>query len=655
MKSNKQMLEETTFMTTTVSAEEVLKEKLQLYQIYSERILKMKKEKLELDNILKTQEIPDESILESKSILSKNLIKENNEIKILKKDIANLVGNSKNLFSDLHKISNLVSQDFAMEINTIITNNKELSKKLKSALSKEISGVYKLDPENISIEEKEEGKQNGFIIKDDKTGLKLFTKESKVFGNDINSIDPRELFAYKILEHMDLGPEVNFIITAGSSSFSGAKICNIVTKDAGFSENKEVQSIFMTDNFISEKQPCEEEIYHWKKSLNSQEFRAKFIALSIVNDLLHLNDSFAINALNYGSLLQELKCNAMLVDHEVKNSIFKYENDKNPIISLIDKLKTNANNNLNKYGELISFKMIKENKIFLSKEDLANELKIAIHFVSKSFNKAFELAKEDIKIIMSKFKESFSEKASDALNDYILQTETNTKLFFEVQDSYLGDIEETIKVVAGLLYGDEIQFKGDFSDTYDGLYLEDIEYNIQIVNNLIQDKRAFDKVISINKLYSNLTQGQHLYLINPEGYESNFNTDLLKYKNNNISVFNANVEKDNSTCADHSLILLTKILQLGIPLSQVGIAGIENAYGKHASLYIISDNKVDLSIKISEVIDNYKNEEKIVDTIEYFDTLLADNGQLSDNLDHYHYSADVIGNNIEYTQLALSI
>lgn len=63
MKSNKQMLEETTFMTTTVSAEEVLKEKLQLYQIDSERILKMKKEKLELDNILKTQEIPDESIL----------------------------------------------------------------------------------------------------------------------------------------------------------------------------------------------------------------------------------------------------------------------------------------------------------------------------------------------------------------------------------------------------------------------------------------------------------------------------------------------------------------------------------------------------------------------------------------------------------------
>ena len=137
-----------------------------------------------------------------------------------------------------------LDSELADEIGGIIAKNKELSKKLKSALIKEIAVLYDLDQENIILEEKTEGKQDGFIIKDKSTGLKLFTKVSKIFGDDTKSIDPRELFAYKVLEHMELGPETRFIITAGSSNPSGAKICHIVTKDVGYSNNKDITNIF---------------------------------------------------------------------------------------------------------------------------------------------------------------------------------------------------------------------------------------------------------------------------------------------------------------------------------------------------------------------------------------------------------------------------
>ena len=64
-----------------------------------------------------------------------------------------------------------------------------------------------------------------------------------------------------------------------------------------------LQNVFLTDNFITEEKPQSDSLEHWQKSLNNKEFRAKLLTLSIGNDLLHLNDSFATNALNYGSLL----------------------------------------------------------------------------------------------------------------------------------------------------------------------------------------------------------------------------------------------------------------------------------------------------------------------------------------------------------------
>ena len=56
---------------------------------------------------------------------------------------------------------------------------------------------------------------------------------------------------------------------------------------------------------------------------------------------------------------------AILIDHEVNDSLFEYEPQKNPVISLIEKLKSNANRKKIK-GELISYKVIKDNGYFLN-------------------------------------------------------------------------------------------------------------------------------------------------------------------------------------------------------------------------------------------------------------------------------------------------
>ena len=177
---------------------------------------------------------------------------------------------------------------------------------------------------------------------------------------------------------MELGPEIRFIIRANSSNSYSAKICHIVAKDVAQSDNKVSQNVFFTDNFITEEDPHNDALKHWEKSLKSQQFRINFLTLNIVNDLLHLNDTLGINAWNYGAIMQEFKTTepqykAILIDHEIRNSCFEYEPDKNPVFSLIDKLSTN-NRKQNIEEELISYKIIKENKHFIDPNEINLEL-----------------------------------------------------------------------------------------------------------------------------------------------------------------------------------------------------------------------------------------------------------------------------------------
>ena len=645
MKSGKQMLKEEFLMNKSESIDNDLHVKLKLYKDYSESILEMKSQKLSLDEALKLQKNPDEIIVKNKSELSKKIVDTNKEIKALIDSVAQLIMTTSSPYIYLAKLE----PELADEVGYIIAKNKELNKKLKSALIKEIAAVYDLNQDNIFVEQKQDGKQDGFIIKDKYTGLKLFTKTSKVFGDDIKSIDPRELFAYKVLEHMELGPETRFIITAGSSNPSGAKICHIVTKDVAYSDKDDIQTVFFTDNFITEEHTHANALKHWHKSLDNKEFRVKFLTLSIVNDLLHLNDSFATNAWNYGSILQESKTTesqykATLIDHEVKNSLFKYEPDKNPVISLIEKLKTNASQK-NIKGELISYKIIKDNAYFTNPEQIKPELLEVIYVVNKKLSEVVKFAEEDIKKIISRFKESFSESGYHKLEEYSIQTEQNIKLFNEMQNSYMNDSDKTSEDVIELLKTD-IQFQGENSNEEDGLYLKDIEYNLQMIKNEDRDNSIFNKVVAINSLCSTLGQNQHLYVINPEGISSKFSNDLLKYKNSNVNIISANIQKDGSTCVDHSLLLLRNIITSNnLDFHKLGIVIISNEHGNHANLFIISSNS-NLQNAIENNIASFKTILGLNDIVDYPNITLSVND--TDFISKFYQDDDTIISTIEH-------
>jgi hypothetical protein len=395
MKSDKNMLEEKFVMNTAESIDNDLYEKLKLYKDYSENILEMKGKMVSLDEVNKKQEKPDEIIVKDKSEMFKKIVDTKKEIKELKDSLAQLIMTTSNIYTYLAKLE----PGLADEVGYIIMENKKLNKILKSHLIKEIADVYNINQDNIVLELKQGGINDGFIVKDKYTGLKLFAKTSKVFGDDIGSIDPRELFSYKVLEHMELGPETCFIITAGSSSPSGAKICNIITRDVAYSDKVDIQTAFFTDNFITEENTHINALKHWHKSLDNKEFRVKLLTLSIVNDLLHLHDTFS-NAWNYGSILQESKTTesqykVTLIDLEVRNSLLKFEPDKNPVISLIEKLKTYAGKKKVK-GELISYKIIKDYAYFTNPEQIELEVSEAIYEVNKKLSEVVKYAAKEI-------------------------------------------------------------------------------------------------------------------------------------------------------------------------------------------------------------------------------------------------------------------
>lgn len=155
------------------------------------------------------------------------------------------------------------------------------------------------------------------------------------------------------------------------------------------------------------------------------------------------------------------------------------------------------------------------------------------------------------------------------------------------------------------------QYNGVNAEDNDGLSLIDLEYNLDLINKYYDNNFINYKLVPIYNIILNKTQS--LYIINPEGLDSKF-SHSLKLKAQNSNVINANIQLDNSTCGDHSLILLTKILKLEINLLKIGISTVENNYGKHASLYIINDSNIDLSDIISRIINSYKHESKITNT-----------------------------------------
>ena len=125
---------------------------------------------------------------------------------------------------------------------------------------------------------------------------------------------------------MDLGPKLLFICTADSASLDSFKICHIIAQDVAYQNDKDTTNIFFTDKFISDDNENADVLAHWQKSLSNTDFRVKFLTLSIVDDLLQLNDTISSNAWNYGSIMQlsnnESQYKAVLVDFLIIDSYF---------------------------------------------------------------------------------------------------------------------------------------------------------------------------------------------------------------------------------------------------------------------------------------------------------------------------------------------
>ena len=310
----------------------------------------------------------------------------------------------------------------------------------------------------------------------------------------------------------------------------------------------------------------------------------------------------------------------------------------------------NSNKNLIKILDEVINNKDKLSGIFSAYEDLSSDkhwkdgrhhiVKMIDKYLSKEIGTTFYNAaknfKEEDKIVC---KEIFSNLESaiikDLLSQYARVKGKNPEHAENIQKYIFSKFDNILPTF-------ELQYKGENIDIQEGLCKDDIEYNLELIKKSTDNNLVKEKIMSISDI--KIGKNQKLYIINPESKNSKFFDILINLEQTNVT--NANVQIDNSTCADHSLILLTKILQCNIHLHQIGIVGMENEYGKHASLYIIVDNDLNLSSEIDEVITSYKQEGEIVDKFYYSENLLINKDVLSDNLSYI--STDIIGDNMEH-------
>jgi hypothetical protein len=148
--------------------------------------------------------------------------------------------------------------------------------------------------EEINIIQKIKGLSSGFIIKS--KSKTIFVKES-VYRREENSIDPTELLLYKYLELLGYGPKVQFLLKEYAISKSGRHVCYICSEDVSFTKKKNKTKTFVTDSYFSEE--TEDKNLIWNEAFKRNDFCIDLLAMSIVDDMFYINDSF-INVDNYG-------------------------------------------------------------------------------------------------------------------------------------------------------------------------------------------------------------------------------------------------------------------------------------------------------------------------------------------------------------------
>lgn len=293
-------------------------------------------------------------------------------------------------------------------------------------------------------------------------------------------------------------------------------------------------------------------------------------------------------------------------------------NDKDLIIAL-DKIVNNGDNIFNifdAYGDLSKEECYKKaSKYLASKIDRYLSKEIG----DKFYNAAQKFKGDDKVKCEAIFNDLVSVVIHDLLSQYSRIKGKDPKISESIQKYIFSKFDEILPSFE--------QYKGENTDKNNGLYKNEIEYSLELIKKSLNNDLVKEKIVPISDI--KISKYQKLYIINPEGDNSKF-IDTLTKSLKSANIINAHVQLDNSTCADHSLIILTKMLQFGIPLSQIGITSVENKYGKHANLYIIADNNIDLSNEISRVINFYKKEEQVADSD--YDTTVSTNPLVIDNL-----------------------
>ena len=188
-----------------------------------------------------------------------------------------------------------------------------------------ISEKLKIDIQEIQENDKK-GANAGFIATAF-NGDRYFVKTFSV-DQDLDKIDCREIFAYKVLEHLGFGPETHCLIQRFSSSQgSRARGAYIMTKDVAINHDPEN---IMSKQFFRDGDNEHKEYY--ADAIKDEIFQIELFAIASLNKILRLRDTFGANERNYGIIRTEMrdkkvKYEPVLIDHLpcTTNEIMKEE------------------------------------------------------------------------------------------------------------------------------------------------------------------------------------------------------------------------------------------------------------------------------------------------------------------------------------------
>ena len=202
-------------------------------------------------------------------------------------------------------------------------------------------------------------------------------------------------------------------------------------------------------------------------------------------------------------------------------------------------------------------------------------------------------------------KRKYNKVESDNLDDWLLYIQNNKRELTE-KLSKKNDIDQYSRTTQNKKLEKNLHDNQDHEHDSDNMCGEIAENKLggssvveanSLLKYIFKQEQFVKEVMSIKYLKDISKQHKNLYLINPQGSESKFNSELVDFiqRNPSTTVVLADTQKDQSSCFDHSVILSTmisgKLAALGFDdsLYKIGIFYTENEYGKHANIFLSTD------------------------------------------------------------------